>query len=590
MAPDRCLDCHTALRGRIAARQGLHARAGHQKCETCHNEHHGREFELVYWGKQGTANFDHRTAGWALEGAHARAACRSCHRPERLRNGPALKSGRANPSRTFLGLSPACVSCHRDEHRGQLSNAGNKRGCLSCHSMAGWRPAPKFDHARAPFALTGRHQEVACASCHPARTDTLASDPDRRFQLFRGIAHGSCANCHKKDPHQGRFGPSCQTCHSTAGWKEGARARFDHSRTGFPLTGQHRAVACASCHKTRDSSGQTTFARMAHSRCSDCHRDPHAGRMGANCGSCHSTSGWKGAGSVANVDHDRTRFPLRGLHRKVACQSCHTPGRPMRMGKLSCAECHQDAHAGQLANRSDEKRPGGISCERCHSVEGFSPSKFTLAEHQKGPFPLKGAHLAVPCIACHKAQEKRGARLIPLRFASTRCQACHGDPHHGEVERFAAQGGCETCHAVETWRKVIFDHDRTRFPLEGGHQGVACRSCHPTVDKGKPRERLRMKGTPTACASCHGDPHEGQFAQLASANTCQQCHSVLAWNRIAFDHDRHSRFKLEGAHRAVACASCHKREVRNGKPFVRFKPLPVTCEGCHSGGQMNGRG
>lgn len=564
VAPARCLDCHTALKSRIAARQGLHAQPGYQKCETCHNEHHGREFHLVYWGKAGRSAFDHRQTGFPLEGAHAAQGCQECHRPAFIRNQPMLRPGRANPSRTFLGLSRACLSCHRDEHRGQFAG----RTCLSCHTMANWRPPARFDHGRTGFPLTGRHGTVGCASCHKPRSDALAADPDRQFTVFRGLAHQRCSDCHK-DPHQGRFGPTCQSCHSTAGWKEGARAGFDHGRTGFPLTGRHRNVACASCHRARGSSGETVFTRMAHAKCTDCHKDPHQGRLGATCQSCHSTAGWQMAGVRSGFDHSRTGFPLRGQHSKVGCQKCHTPGRPMRIAKFDrCADCHRDAHRGQLASR-----PGGGACESCHTVGGFSPSTFTVADHQKGPYPLQGAHLAVPCVACH-----RSAQGVQLRFSSTACRTCHGDPHKGEVDRFVAAGGCETCHSLETWRRAIFDHDRTNFPLEGGHQRTACRSCHPVTEK-----RLRIKGTPTACSACHGDPHEGQFARASTPMSCQQCHSVLSWTKIAFDHDRHSRFKLEGAHRGLPCGACHKTETRNGKPFVRFKPLPVTCEGCHGG-------
>lgn len=564
MTAAKCLDCHTALRQRIAAGQGLHARPDYQKCQTCHTEHNGREFQLVWWGKAGQSAFDHRQTGFPLQGAHASQGCRECHRPEFIRNPAAIRSGGSNPAKTFLGLSQACLSCHRDEHRGQVA----ANGCLSCHAMSAWRPVQKFDHGRTDFPLTGRHQGVTCAKCHPNRNDTLASDPDRQFMVLKGIAHARCSDCHQ-DPHQGRFGATCQSCHSTAGWKEGARSNFDHDRTGFPLTGQHRQVACASCHKTRDPSGAVTFHRMAHGKCTDCHRDPHQGRQGPTCQQCHSTAGWRVVGARSNFNHDKTRFPLRGEHREVACQQCHTPGRGLRIAKFDrCADCHQDVHQGQFA-----KRPAGTACESCHTVEGFSPSTFTVADHQKSRYPLQGAHLAVACVACHT--RPRGSRLIQFRFPSTACQVCHGDPHKGDVARFVAQGGCETCHAVESWRRVIFDHDRTGFSLEGGHQGVPCRSCHKAPD--------RMKGLSRACASCHGDPHEGQFARASTPMQCQQCHSVVGWSRITFDHDRRSRFKLEGAHRNVPCGACHKTERKDGKPFVRFKPLPVTCEGCHAG-------
>ena len=47
---EKCLECHRPLARRIAAGAGLHARPDHRRCETCHIEHHGRDFELIFWG------------------------------------------------------------------------------------------------------------------------------------------------------------------------------------------------------------------------------------------------------------------------------------------------------------------------------------------------------------------------------------------------------------------------------------------------------------------------------------------------------------------------------------------------------------
>jgi hypothetical protein len=582
VSPARCLACHTELKRRVAASRGLHARPGYQACQSCHIDHHGRRFQLIYWGKKGQAGFDHREAGWPLEGAHARQACRACHRPEFVRKDPELR--KKNLSRTFLGLDRSCLSCHRDEHQGQFPPAS----CLSCHTMTAWRPPAKFDHARAAFRLTGRHASVACASCHPKKELPGGQD----FLLFKGVRHQRCSDCHQ-DPHQGRFGATCQQCHSPAGWRTGALAGFDHARTGFPLTGRHRSVSCASCHKPRAGSREPVFAKLPHQRCTDCHKDPHQGRLGTTCQQCHSTAGWA-AGSRAGFDHGKTRFPLRGEHREVACQQCHTSGRGLRFARFqACMDCHRDVHAGQLAAR---KTPGGAACESCHTVEGFSPSTFTLAMHQQSGYPLAGAHLAVPCIACHrqvpaselpaKFRAQAGtAKVIRFRWESTECRACHGDPHQGEVSRVLGPQGCRTCHSVEGWSHLAaFDHARTGFSLEGEHRRVACAGCHARVERGTPRERVRFTGTPTACSACHGDPHEGQLVQAArtgGAVGCQACHSVQGWARVTFDHDRSSRFKLEGAHHRLACGACHRPESRGGKTVVRFKPLPIDCEGCH---------
>ena len=54
----------------------------------------------------------------------------------------------------------------------------------------------------------------------------------------------------------------CSECHTPDGWSlSGGRGRgFDHSQTGFPLTGTHSSVLCTDCHAatrkiTRDCAG-----------------------------------------------------------------------------------------------------------------------------------------------------------------------------------------------------------------------------------------------------------------------------------------------------------------------------------------------
>ncbi len=49
--PGRCLSCHDLLSERIVAGAGLHARVDRERCESCHIEHHGRDFDLVWWGE-----------------------------------------------------------------------------------------------------------------------------------------------------------------------------------------------------------------------------------------------------------------------------------------------------------------------------------------------------------------------------------------------------------------------------------------------------------------------------------------------------------------------------------------------------------
>ncbi len=252
VAADKCLTCHTALGARIQAGRGLHAQAGHQECGRCHIEHHGRDFELVFWGKEGRASFDHAKTGVPLEGAHARLRCDQCHSAK---------------SRTFLGLSMDCASCHSDVHRGRFAPTS----CSSCHTQSSFRPVAGFDHSRTRFPLVGEHRAVACDRCH-------TTDAQSGRRRLAGVAFDSCKSCHA-DPHKGRQGESCASCHTPAGWRQ-LSASFDHGRTAFPLTGSHRKVSCDQCHRPQAGSSARLFKGTAFQSCTACHSDPHVSRLG----------------------------------------------------------------------------------------------------------------------------------------------------------------------------------------------------------------------------------------------------------------------------------------------------------------------
>jgi hypothetical protein len=217
-------------------------------------------------------------------------------------------------------------------------------------------------------------------------------------------------------------------------------------------------------------------------------------------------------------------------------------------------------------------------------VDGFRPARFTVEDHARTPYPLTGAHLAVPCDDCHEEVpldrlralgfgrgEGLPSRTEQLRFAGTRCVECHRDPHRGETSRL---GACESCHRTDAWSAVTFDHARTRFPLEEGHARVACRGCHPAA-----QGALTFAGREAACASCHRDPHGGQFARNGRTD-CGRCHTAAAWARFRFDHDRETSFPLVGAHRAVPCLGCHLRHTTEG-PVLRYSGLGKACSSCH---------
>lgn len=505
----RCLDCHEPLATRIEAGLGLHARDGYDRCERCHIEHHGRDFELVWWGDEGRESFDHTLTGFALEGAHARAECGDCHRAGSMVDAAALEAAGKDLTRTFLGLEPSCLSCHEDSHRGQF--AADR--CAECHGFDGWSPPAAFDHARTLFPLTGLHRRLDCVACHRTVRDAGATAP-------------------------------------------GAYLHFDVS----------------------------SFAS-----CSDCHADPHAGRLGSRCESCHSTHGWSRVDRGA-FDHDRTRFALTGAHVRVECAACHGEGSGFRVERFEqCTDCHRDEHLGQFSSRGEL----GV-CTSCHTVEAFVPSTFTLADHQRSGFELEGAHLAVPCIACHRtiaaadlaahhpvaeAAVSAVDGVRQFRFDGTGCADCHGDPHDGALEL----ASCESCHELSSWRAITFDHETTGLPLRGAHGELGCRDCHEREPEPGVEPAVGFLGLSASCAGCHEDPHAGQFATGEGGVACARCHDETGWTELLFDHDRDARFRLEGAHLRLACGECHATESDGERAFIRYRPLGRTCEDCHAG-------
>jgi hypothetical protein len=357
--------------------------------------------------------------------------------------------------------------------------------------------------------------------------------------------------------------------------------------------------------------GQAPDLPPAFGLCTDCHRDPHENRFGQRCASCHTVDGWQiiRNASKEREFHEKTRFPLKGAHLETECRNCHGPF-PGQVAKFkglkfeACADCHPDAHEGQLAGG---KAAAALECTTCHSVDAFLPVKYGLAEHARTRFPLDGAHMVVACDACHEATPALGKRINPAAQAELkrkkrkelfslalftwtrpvdRCDTCHADVHKGQL----GEKACSVCHLAQSFEKVRFDHQKdARYPLVGKHLKVACEKCHfvPSGSKelvgGKPVVRYRPLDQ--KCSSCHLDVHLGQFAtKKGEPAACERCHVVDDWKQLGFKHEPpFTTYLLEGQHAKVQCSACHQKVTTEGKlEAVKYRPLPRTCESCHS--------
>ena len=578
----KCVECHTEISARIAARRGLHAsynlKAGSsQECVKCHSEHNGEDFPLIKWDIR---SFDHKQTGYVLEGKHAGLACNRCHTAEHVLQSerPAIRVKDLN--KTFLGVSPNCVTCHQDPHKGRLGE-----NCLQCHTYNDWKTVNigQFDHSRTRYPLTGLHAQVACQKCHTPGADNKP--------LYTGIAFGKCSDCHS-DPHHGSFTQGCQACHNTSGWKrvstETVNERFDHSKTKYPLLGKHATVECSQCHAAGD------FKKpLAFQKCMDCHQpDPHKGQFakrthGSECASCHTVDGFKPS-TFTVKDHAATAYPLEGGHAMVECSGCHIPKGKDTLFKIKfqrCTDCHTDQHARQF-----EAAPYFNGCERCHNLQGYKPSTFTLAQHKETKFALTGGHVAVPCGDCHKESDTfKPKATVVYHWNELSCTSCHTDPHKGQFQERMQQAradgtalGCEACHSTKSWKELShFDHSRTSFPLAGAHRATACIDCHKPPNQETRLLNVDFKTAPTKCEECHEDVHGKQFAK-SGITPCAECHNSSKWKPSLFDHDKRTEFPLQGVHQNVRCEECHKlaRSVE-GKSVLFYKPTPKECVACH---------
>ena len=557
VSSQKCLECHDEIKFRVDRNQGYHSsfEVVSKECIECHSDHHGRKFDMIRFD---TEQFDHNLTGYALEGQHAVIDCRSCHISEYIADD--VLSKREN---TFLGLEKACLSCHADFHQGTLSE-----DCIACHSIDAFRPAVHFDHDDSKFRLKGKHIEVDCIECHQMTTHN-----GTEFQQFTELNFRDCNACHN-DPHHGNFANKCVECHTETSFSTfiGSRS-FNHNRTRFHLNGSHKNVDCFACH-VQTSVPELVFQDRLGTettQCVECHEDVHEGKFGSDCVKCHNEESFLLLNDMNSFDHALTDYALEGLHTQVDCKSCHAERYTDPIDFSECRNCHEDYHNGAFVRNTSSP-----DCVQCHTV--FDPFDFTtysLEQHQVSQFPLEGAHVATPCYACHVSEDRWTFRNIGMD-----CIDCHQDIHEGFIsENYYPEKDCESCHNVNNWREVSFDHQRTGWVLAGKHAHTGCRNCHFYLSDESRIFEQRFLTASGKCIECHDNVHDDQFA-INGETECGRCHDSKSWFPSLFDHDS-TAFPLEGRHAEIACNACHEPYEDNGELFVQYKMTSFQCIDCH---------
>ena len=473
-----------------------------------------------------------------------------------------------------------CLACHTelkariDQNKGYHSSSAIRgKSCVSCHNdhhglnfqIIRFNTA-SFNHSLTGYDLKGAHAKKECKDCHKPEFITNKAVRSKKF-TYLGLGT-NCNSCHQ-DYHQNTLSSTCSDCHNQDAFKPASL--FDHSRAKFTLNGMHREVPCTGCHPvtTRNNARFQQFTGIRYQTCAGCHTDPHQGKFGQNCSQCHSEVSFRTIKGITNFDHSRTDFPLENKHRAVACKSCHKTNVTDPVKHDRCTDCHTDYHEGQFIREAQPQ-----NCSDCHTTAGFQGSSFTLEQHNAGKFPLQGAHLATPCISCHKKQDKWTFREIGLK-----CSDCHSNIHEPFMSALYLSGpGCTNCHDVSRWSAVTFDHSATGFKISGPHATLTCRDCHFTKDPSG-TVMQRFSDMSSNCSMCHKDNHNRQFDQNGVTD-CLRCHDPNVWKIATFDHDR-TAFKLDGKHRQVPCSKCHPAVTEGSKTFVLYKTRKTKCEDCH---------
>jgi hypothetical protein len=169
---------------------------------------------------------------------------------------------------------------------------------------------------------------------------------------------------------------------------------------------------------------------------------------------------------------------------------------------MTCTGCHEDPHHGEFKEQQAKLRANGtpLGCEACHNVRSWAD--VNGFDHSKTKFPLLGAHRAVKCGDCHKVPV--GKKEIQFKDTSQVCEDCHKDAHDGQFAK-AGKTPCADCHDSQRWVPSTFNHDtRTHFPLQGGHEGVACDKCHKQTRMVDAKPVIVYKQAPSKCSDCHG--------------------------------------------------------------------------------------
>ncbi|MEX2669842.1 cytochrome b/b6 domain-containing protein [Candidatus Uabimicrobium amorphum] len=299
--------------------------------------------------------------------------------------------------------------------------------------------------------------------------------------LLGTISNQKCLKCHKKiskriktsKGYHGQFKDKCTTCHNDHKGHDFElrplkQKEFNHQQALFSLSGAHKKVKCEECHRQKNKKSPT-YIGISFGKCNNCHKTPHGRQFSASCTKCHNpnANGWHVP--FIKFNHQKTSFPLKGMHKHLSCGECHKKNRYGRvqytkMKYRRCNDCHEDVHRGIKQ-----------SCSSCHNEKGWH-GKHLNFNHNTTRFPLNKDHQGVSCNKCHQQKNVFSKNTIS-------CESCHSD----YANIVAGKWGGKT------------------FPPDRHYKKISCKGCHEDEIK---RSTVSPEKT---CSHCHTPHYEEIF-------------------------------------------------------------------------------
>jgi hypothetical protein len=345
-----------------------------------------------------------------------------------------------------------------------------------------------------------------------------------------------------------------------------ATSQFDHNPTGFPLTGTHVSVPCASCHIN---------ARFQNTprACFGCHNGmtaPGAASVLSHpvttnyCEGCHQTTTWR---DYRFIDH---------IQALGACANCHN--NKIAAGKTpnhiitnaACNTCHFNTvtFKGGMVPPNTPKAPAATATTPTATVTTPAPAATTTAP----PNSTKPSHtgLVSGCVTCHNGVAATGKRSNHI-VTSAPCETCHKSTATFAGARMNHTGlvaNCARCHSGMIAIGKPARHIVTNAP---------CETCHKSAMTfaGARIDHTSLTGT---CISCHnGAVAEGRPPRhLLTTLPCETCHRTAFWTPATY---RHTSPAYVNHGPGISCNSCHASNAQTVTwKFPAFRP---NCAGCH---------